>query len=125
MMEALIVAPLRTFPVSAPKVASAMPPPMAAPMPPSDFAFCIKTNRIRMIEVRMRTIVRNVRRMPIWRKVQLTTRPRALSTPGLRRQSGAIRLLHSQFFEEALQVLIAAVLDHDSPLLRRMDDGDP
>jgi hypothetical protein len=53
-------------------------------MPPSDFAFCIKTNRIRMIEVRMRTIVRNVRRMPILRRGELTTRGRALSTPGRR-----------------------------------------
>src|SRR5580698_6495327 len=115
MMEALIVAPLRTFPVSAPKVASAMPLPLAAPLPPPDFAFCIKTNRIRMIEVRMRTIVRNVRRMPILRKVELTTGGRALSTPGRRWPSGAVRTLDTHLFQEALQVLVAAVLDHDPP----------
>src|SRR5271154_6529081 len=48
-MAALMVPRLSTLPVSAPKVDSAIPPPMAA-APPSDFAFCISTRKTKTTE---------------------------------------------------------------------------
>jgi len=63
VIAALIVNLLNTLLVSAPKAASAIPPPIAAPRPPSFFAFCINTTRTRQIDVTIKTNVRIPRRM--------------------------------------------------------------
>src|SRR5471032_2464574 len=119
MMAALIVALLRTLPVSAPKVASAMPPPMAEPMPPSDLAFCISTTRMRNSETRIRTKVKIARRTLMGGLKAPKTGPRVKTE-----RAGPL-LLDPQQFQDPLQVLVAAVLDHDPALLGRMEEGHP
>jgi hypothetical protein len=61
---AQIVDLLSTLLVSAPKAASAAPPPRAAPIPPS-FDFWASTTRIRKRDTKIRKTVRIARTMPI------------------------------------------------------------
>src|ERR1039458_5920296 len=62
-MVILMVSLLVTVPWEPPSTDSAMPPPRADPMPPSDFAGCASTRRIRNSETKIRMTVRIPRRI--------------------------------------------------------------
>src|SRR5580692_7641256 len=72
-MAALIVNLLVTVPWKPPNADSAMPPPRAEPMPPSDFAGWASTRRIRNSETKIRMTVRIPRRILMEPKISADT----------------------------------------------------
>src|SRR5262245_9029663 len=107
VIAALMVAPLSTLVVSAPKVDSIAPPPMAAPMPPSFLARCMRTTKTMNTDVAIRT----KERMPISRLIKgAETRS---SDPSCQPKFWFLQAPPSEgdpeLFEHPLEVLIALV----------------